>query len=96
MADLERGRERYAEQAWASAHESFARADRASALAADDLEKFAVSAYLVGRDDEYLELLQRAYHAHVAVGAGASAARAAFWIGLRLLFRGETGHANGW
>jgi ATP/maltotriose-dependent transcriptional regulator MalT len=96
MADLERGRERYAERAWASAHESFSRADESSALGADDLERFAISAYLVGRDDEYLELLQRAYHTHVAVGAGASAARTAFWIGLRLLFRSETGHANGW
>src|SRR5690606_34604016 len=56
----------------------------------------ATSAYLVGRDDGYLNALDRAHHAHLSAGKGAGAARCAFWLGLRLLFRGETGRATGW
>ena len=96
FSDLARGREFYARRAWQSAHETLSRADRARPLVGEDLERLAMSAYLIGRDVEYLELLQRAYHAHLAAGASASAARTAFWLGLRLLFRGEVGHANGW
>jgi hypothetical protein len=44
--DLERGRESYSSSAWASAHESFSRADRLDPLAAEDLESLATSAYM--------------------------------------------------
>ncbi|MEO8184545.1 MAG: response regulator transcription factor, partial [Deltaproteobacteria bacterium] len=56
----------------------------------------ALAAYFLGRDADYIALLQRAYHAHLAPGARTCAARAAFWLGLRLLFRGESGQGNGW
>jgi ATP/maltotriose-dependent transcriptional regulator MalT len=94
--DLERGREHYRRRAWAAAHAALLRADEAGALAGEDLERLALSAYLIGRDDDYLEFQRRAYRAYVAQGAGRRAARAAFWLGLRLMFRGEMGHANGW
>jgi len=55
-----------------------------------------LSAYLTGRDDDYLGALERAHHAHVEAGSEASAARSAFWLGLRLMFRGEAGRAGGW
>jgi DNA-binding NarL/FixJ family response regulator len=96
MNDLERGRELYQRRAWASAHEALARADRSGKLAGADLERLALSSYFIGRDSDYLEALQRAYHAYLGEDAGASAVRAAFWLGFRLLVRGEVGHANGW
>jgi DNA-binding CsgD family transcriptional regulator len=96
MGDLERGREGCEQRAWAAAYEALSRADRACALGPGDLERLAVAAYLVGRDDEYLALLQRAYHGHLEAGASSSAARAAFWMALRLLLRGESGQAQGW
>jgi DNA-binding CsgD family transcriptional regulator len=65
-------------------------------LAAEDLELLAMSAYLIARDDEYLGTLERAYNAYLNEGASVRAARCAFWLGLRLLFRGETGRATGW
>jgi ATP/maltotriose-dependent transcriptional regulator MalT len=65
-------------------------------LAAEDLELLAMSAYLIARDDEYLGTLERAYNAYLDEGASVRAARCAFWLGLRLLFRGETGRATGW
>ncbi len=94
--DLARGRAHYRARAWASAHDAFARADRLAPLAAEDLERLALAAYLVGRDADYLQVLERAHQAHLAAGSRAPAARAAFWLGLRLLFRGEASGANGW
>jgi len=94
--ELERGRECHGRRAWAAAYTSLERADRAAALAADDLELLATCAYLIGRDEEYLALLERAHRAFAEAGAGVRAARCAFWIGFRLLFRGELGRATGW
>jgi DNA-binding CsgD family transcriptional regulator len=93
---LERGHACFARRMWAAAYEALSLADRTAPLAGEDLERTALAAYLIGRDSDYLDLLARAYRAHVGSGAGAPAARAAFWLGLRLLFRGEPGRANGW
>jgi DNA-binding CsgD family transcriptional regulator len=94
--DLERGRELHGRRAWARAHEALARADALAPLCGDDLERLAVAAYFIGRDTDYLQSMERAHHAHLAAGAQAPAARAAVWLGLRLLLRGETAGANGW
>jgi ATP/maltotriose-dependent transcriptional regulator MalT len=93
---LERGRRRYGERAWAQAYAALALADQATPLGAEDLELLAMSAYLIGRDDDYLSALERAHNAYLAGGEGLRAVRGAFWLGLRLLFRGETGRATGW
>ena len=55
-----------------------------------------MSAYLIGRDDDYMTALDRAHRAHLNAGEGAAAVRCAFWLGMRLLFRGESGRATGW
>ena len=55
-----------------------------------------MSAYLIGRDDDYLRALERAHQATWPPAERLRAARCAFWLGLRLLFRGETGRASGW
>jgi len=94
--ELDRARECYRLRAWADAYEAFSRAEQLASLAAGDLELLATSAYLVGRDTEYLKALERAYLAHLDAGEGLQSARCAFWIGLRLAFRGEMGQATGW
>src|SRR5512144_1247726 len=94
--DLARGREHHRLRAWAEAYASLARADGASRLEAEDLELLAVSAYLVGRDDAYLDALDRAYRAHLAAARPTRAARCAFWMGLRSQLRGEAGRATAW
>ena len=78
------------------AFECLSRGDAASELGADDLELLATAAYMVGRDDAYVRALERAHHAHLDAGEGLRAARCAFWAGLCLEFRGETGMATGW
>ncbi|HEX7082372.1 MAG TPA: response regulator transcription factor [Gammaproteobacteria bacterium] len=95
-SDLEQARRHHERRAWALAFNAFQSADRACELCAEDLERFAQAAYLAGRDDDYLAALERAHHAHLNQGRRLQSVRCAFWLGLRLLFRGEGGRANGW
>lgn len=94
--ELERGRKSYKRHAWADAYQALSLADKVVPLAVEDLELLAMSAYMIARDDDYLRALDRAYHAYLGAGESVRAVRCAFWLGLRLLFRGETGHATGW
>jgi DNA-binding CsgD family transcriptional regulator len=96
LEQLKQGRGSYQRRAWGDAYRALSVADQRTPLGVDDLELLATSAYLIGRDRDFLEFLDRAYHAHVQAGAPASAARCAFWLGLTLLLRGETGQATGW
>ncbi|HSI80344.1 MAG TPA: helix-turn-helix transcriptional regulator [Solirubrobacterales bacterium] len=95
-ADIEHGRESYARRAWGEAHESLVGADQAAPLGAADLELLGRSAYMLGRDDEYVNALERAHQAYLDAGDAAPAARCAWWIGHNLIFRGERGPATGW
>jgi DNA-binding CsgD family transcriptional regulator/tetratricopeptide (TPR) repeat protein len=94
--ELERGRKSYKRHAWADAYQALSLADKVVPLAVEDLELLAMSAYMIARDDDYLRSLDRAYHAYLDAGESVRAVRCAFWLGLRLLFRGETGRATGW
>ncbi|WP_281354907.1 helix-turn-helix transcriptional regulator [Chelativorans xinjiangense] len=90
------GRKAYEERAWDDAYRFLSRASEAAPLAVDDLERLAMSAYLTGRDEEYLRALERTHQAYRDAGNGRRAARCAFWLGLRLAFRGEMAPATGW
>jgi DNA-binding NarL/FixJ family response regulator len=94
--DIERGRDCFRRQAWAEAHRCFSTADRKSPLTASDLELYAWSAGLLGRDDDSLQLLERLYQLHVDSDEPVRAARYAFWIGFRLAAMKEMGRAGGW
>jgi DNA-binding CsgD family transcriptional regulator len=93
---LDRAREHYGQRAWANAYQAFLLAEQETALAAEDVELLAMAAYLTGRDENYLAALERAYHAYCDAGQPLRAVRCAFWLGFRLLMRGEMGHASGW
>ena len=90
------GREAYERRAWGDARQFLSRAGEKVPLAVDDLERLAMSAYLAGRDEEYLQALERTHHAYLDAGECHRAARCAFWLGLRLVFRGEMAPASGW
>ena len=96
IAELERGRDLYASEAWADAYEALSAADRADLLEANDLELLATSAYMIGREEDYVGLLERAYRAHLAAGQELPALRCAFWVGVTLARRGAMGRAGGW
>jgi DNA-binding CsgD family transcriptional regulator len=95
-AALERGRESFARRAWADAFAQLSAADRASPLAAEDLERLATAAYLIGREDDSLDAGTRAHHAFLRQGSVERAVRAAFWQALGLLNRGEVARGGGW
>jgi tetratricopeptide (TPR) repeat protein len=94
--ELGRGRRSYARRAWIGAYKSLSRADQAAPLGAEDLELLATSAFMLGRDDDCLSILKRAYNGHLDAGEAMRAVRCAFWVGMILALRGEMGHATGW
>ncbi|MCA9530007.1 MAG: helix-turn-helix domain-containing protein [Myxococcales bacterium] len=93
---LTTGRVRYGRHEWRDAHEALRRADSASPLGRDDLDRLATAAMLIGNDETMFDALERLFHAHVAADAPREAARAAFWLGFRLVATGATGRAGGW
>lgn len=94
--ELERGRALYVGRAWTDAYESLSRADGAGSLGAEDLVLLATSAFMLGRDDDYLGVLERAHHAYLDARDVPRAVRCAFWIGMNLVLRGELGPGSGW
>jgi DNA-binding CsgD family transcriptional regulator len=94
--ELERGRAAYATSAWAEAYASLSEADHAVPLAAEDLERLATSAYMLGRDGDYVAGLERAHHAHLHASETLPAVRCAYWLAIDLVLRGDTGRASGW
>jgi len=96
MSRLQRGRLAYERREWRRAWELLARADDDAPLAPPDLFRLAVSAYLIGHDDDYLGALERAHRLQQEQGDGPGAARSAFWLGFHLADRGELARASGW
>ena len=93
---LERGRERFARQAWAESYRLLQEADRDVPLEPEDLERLAIAAYLVGQDDDCDVISARAHQRFLDRGDREGAARAAFWLGFALLGRGAMAPASGW
>src|SRR5262249_28455322 len=85
---LDRARAAYAAGSWLEAYEAFAAADEGDALAPDDLELRATTARMLVRDDEAVEILERAHHAYLERGETPRAAYCAGWIGTTLFYKG--------
>jgi DNA-binding CsgD family transcriptional regulator len=90
---LDRGRAAAARHAWREAHAALTAAEP---LAPDDLARLATAAYMLGRDDEYVDALERAHRTHLRGGERMRAARCAFWVAVNLAMRGATSRATGW
>jgi tetratricopeptide (TPR) repeat protein len=95
-AGLGRGQQAYARQEWGKAYQLLAAADRVTPLAAEDLERLAMSAYLTGRYGEHATILERAHHARMSGGEVERAAHCAFWLGFGLVSNGEFARGSGW
>jgi DNA-binding CsgD family transcriptional regulator len=94
--ELQRGRDAYAERAWAQVAEALSAADEHGALGPPDLELLADALFMLGREAEHFATLERAHQGYVEAGAPAHAASCAFWIGMRLFMGGEMGRGGGW
>ena len=93
---LARGREAAGRLAWADAYAALSLADQSSSLAAEDLELLGTAAYLLGRVEDCLRVLQRAQQLHAQAGESRRAARCAFWLTFHLGARGDVAQASGW
>jgi DNA-binding CsgD family transcriptional regulator/tetratricopeptide (TPR) repeat protein len=100
MADgatrLSQARDLHAQSHWAEACVQFAAADRAEQLGADDLERYAEAAQILGRGDEAIQLLRRAFSLRIAAGAVDRAIVSAFWLFQALIINAEFARARGW
>lgn len=93
---LDQGRMSMDRHLWADAYAHLSDADRETALEPEDLERLAMAAHLVGKDDECVHLLERAHHALVDSGDVERAARCAFWLGFNLMHTGDFARGGGW
>ena len=93
---LGRGRGAFDRHAWADAYAELSAADHEVRLEVADLERLAMAAYLVGRDDDGDDVGARAFRECLRMGDAPRAARCAFWIGFGLLHRGEIAQGSGW
>ena len=83
----------YDARAWQRAFDLYA---GCGDLDARRLDRFAVSAMLLGRMEEYFAIRERAYHQALDAGDVRVAARAALWIGIQKMVQGEFGAGSGW
>jgi DNA-binding CsgD family transcriptional regulator len=65
-------------------------------LTADDFVRLATAAYLLGRRNDCVQALQRAYQLNLDAGDMLAAVRSAFWLALVLLTSGEAAIGGGW
>jgi DNA-binding CsgD family transcriptional regulator len=81
---------------WSDKFAELSAAQREGRLGAEDLERLAVAAYMVGSDDACQEAWMAAHHEWLGRGDPERAARCAFWQALGLFFRGDLAPAMGW
>jgi tetratricopeptide (TPR) repeat protein len=91
-----RARGSFERRMWGAAFADLSAAHREGQLDVEDLERLAVAAYMVGRDDACEEAWIAAHHAWLGRGEAERAARCAFWQALGLFFRGDLAPAMGW
>ncbi len=92
-AGAELGRAAFERRSWREAYEVLASFE---SLEVGDLERLAVAAYLVGRDDDSAAAWEQAFVACLEADDHERAARCAFWLALVLVLRGETARGTGW
>lgn len=88
---VEAGRAAYDERAWAEAHRLLA-----DAVEPEDLERLAVAAHLIGRDEDSARAWEAAATAWWADGDVHRGAACAFWLAIDLLLHGQHARSTGW
>ncbi len=93
---LEQGRAAFSRSTWTAAYTELTAADRNRGLEPADLERLAVAAYLIGRDEDSADAWARAYRTYADQGEPDRAALCGFHLGMGFMNQGETGRAGGW
>ena len=92
----ERARRAFARRLWGDAFAGFSALHRERELDGEDLERLAVAAYMVGKDEACEEGWLAAHRAWLRRGEVERAAGCAVWQALGLFFRGDLAPAMGW
>ncbi|AZP17407.1 helix-turn-helix transcriptional regulator [Streptomyces aquilus] len=95
-AELDRGRQACRRQAWAEAYTLLGKADAVRPLDAADVEALAEAADMLGRCDDAVALLRRAFTAHAGNGDVGAALRCAYWLCKGLAWGGELAQSGAW
>lgn len=95
VEDLAQAREAYERRDWMAAYAALSAADPV-ALGGADYARLATAAALLGRHNDCVQALQRAYRLSLDAGEVLAAARSAFWLAMTLVVSGETAVAGGW
>jgi DNA-binding NarL/FixJ family response regulator len=93
--DLHRAREAYERREWVAAYRALSDMDEGE-LKPDDFMALATTAYLLGRRNDCVQALQRAYQAYLDQGDTLGAVRAACSLTLALWMGGEVAVGGGW
>ncbi|HEX6353332.1 response regulator transcription factor [Actinophytocola sp.] len=95
VEDLQWAREAFERREWLAAYEGLSDRD-ASALTAEDFTQLATAAYLVGRSNDAIQALQRAYQVSIDAGETLAAVRCGLWLAFLLVEGGEPAVGGGW
>ena len=90
------GRECFDRRAWADAFAELSAADGEAPLEPEDLERLATAAYLLGRDEDSVQVWERAHHELLRRGDEERAAGCAGWMVFVLMNGGEFARGGGW
>ncbi|MEU6381407.1 LuxR C-terminal-related transcriptional regulator [Streptomyces sp. NPDC046909] len=95
-AELVKGREAGRRRAWAEAYALLSGVDAVRPLGAGDVEALAEAADMLGRCDDAVLLLRRAFTAYAEAGDVGSALRCAYWLCKGLAWGGEVVQSGAW
>ena len=95
VEQLIRAREAYDRREWLATYDGLSNA-APDELTAEDFARLATAAYLLGRRNDCVQALQRAYQLNTDAGEVLAAVRSAFWLAFVLLTSGETAVGGGW
>ncbi len=93
--DLARARQAYERRDWVTAYGALSDVDD-EALDADDFARLAMAAFLVGRKNDCIQALQRAFRGHLDRDEVLPAVRCGFWLAMTLITTGEPAVGSGW
>lgn len=93
--DLRRARDTFERRDWVAAYRALSDLDDTE-LDAHDFTALGITAYLLGRRNDCVQALQRAYQAGLEAGDARAAVRAAYLLVVTLWQAGELAVGNGW
>jgi len=93
---LSEARELFQAGSWPGAFAQLTRADHEAALEAEDIERLAVAAHMLGKDATTADTWVRAYHWWLGEGNSLRASWCASRLSFTLLVQGEQARSGGW